>query len=74
MQWLIQDMMQQQARVHTDSKILFSRLAKTKFQGFPGQTKLVFKDFPGYFPFTNMVVCGIKSAHTKSVVSVTALQ
>lgn len=26
---------------------------KTKFQGFPGLKKLVFKDFPGYIPFSN---------------------
>jgi len=32
-----------------------SRLAKTKFQGFPGLKKLVFEDFSGYTPFTNMV-------------------
>jgi len=31
-----------------------SRLAKNKFQGFPGLTKLVYKDVPQYIRFTNM--------------------
>ena len=51
-----------------------SRLAKNKFQGFPGLTKLVYKDVPQYIRFTNMAAWGQKSAHTISVISVTALQ
>jgi len=52
----------------------FPELAKTKFQGFLGSTKLVFKDFPGYIQITNVAARGPKSEHTKSVIGVTALQ
>jgi len=34
--------------------MLFSRIAKTKFQGFPGLKNPLFQDFPGHVPFTNM--------------------
>jgi len=38
----------------------FSWLPKVKLQGFPRLKKHVFKDFPGYTPFTNMNAWGQK--------------
>jgi len=40
------------------SRHVTSQLAKSKFHGFPGLLKLVFKDFPEYKQFTNMVAWG----------------
>ena len=52
----------------------FPGLAKTKFQGFPGLKSPFFQDFPGHVPFTSWVAQGRKSAYTKSVIGVYALQ
>jgi len=41
---------------------VFPGLATTKFQGFPGLTKLVFKDFAGHIWFTNMDLCLLPGA------------
>jgi len=62
-------------RVRTDSKILFSRtfqdLKKPEFQGFPGLTKLVFNDFPGYIRFTNQTwLHKVQKGHISSQLAV----
>ena len=50
-------------RVRTDIKTLFFRTFQTckdQISGFSRTQKSVFKDFPGYTPFTNMVAWGEK--------------